>query len=355
MRNETPVTKLSLPLWIDPNTGQMLEQNANLAMLADTISPAQLPTGSNTAFGFTIVNLGPGLAQDLETTLTLPSGLSATSTASTLGTTQITSSNTVRLSINQLANQESASFSVTANNINAQGLLTITTVVTSSTTDPDSSNNTASITGTFTAAPTPTPTPTPTPSPTIDVQSLPAKTADAATRSILAQGSLGRVIVQMPSPSILDTYAQRNPDGTWPNSLVGFRITIGTLTASMISVARIQTSPSPSYAIDFIVPDNAPLGTQVPFTLTQQSIPNTWTTSVTLRESTPAFWSANGTANGPLLILDADSLIALPTNIPLPAGDQRRILIFASGAKNLVTQWFIDNPSHMPVWFAVHS
>ncbi len=159
MRNATPITKLSLPLWIDPNTGQMIEQNANLAILADTISPAQLPTGSNTTFGFTIVNLGPGLAQDLETTLTLPSGLSATSTASTLGTTQITSSNTVRLSINQLAYEESASFSVTANNINAQGLLTTTTVVTSSTTDPDSSNNTASITGTFTAAPTPTPTP----------------------------------------------------------------------------------------------------------------------------------------------------------------------------------------------------
>ena len=335
MRNGTPVTKLSLPLWIDPNTGQMLEQNANLAILADTISPAQLPTGSNTTFGFTIVNLGPGLAQDLETTLTLPSGLSATSTAFNLGTPQIIG-NTVRLSINQLASEESASFSVTANNINAQGLLTTTTVVTSSTTDPDSSNNTASITGTFIAAPTPTPTPTPTPSPTIDVQSLPAKTADAATRSILAQGSLGRVIVQMPSPAILDTYAQRNPDGTWPNSLLGFHITIGALTASMISVTRIQTSPLPSYAIDFIVPDNAPLGTQVPFTLTQQSIPNTWTTTVTLRQSTPAFWSANGTANGPLLILYADSLIAPPTNTPLPAGDQRRILIFASGAKNLV-------------------
>lgn len=44
----------------------------------------------------------------------------------------------------------------------------------------------------------------------------------------------------------------------------------------------------------------------------------------------------NGTANGLLLILDADSLVALPT--PLAAGGQRRILIFASGAKNLVNQ-----------------
>ena len=42
MRNATPITKLSLPLWIDLNTGQMLERNANLAILADTISPAQL-------------------------------------------------------------------------------------------------------------------------------------------------------------------------------------------------------------------------------------------------------------------------------------------------------------------------
>ena len=35
-------------------------------------------------------------------------------------------------------------------------------------------------------------------------------------------------------------------------------------------------------------------------------------------------------------MLDADSLLALPT--PLLAGDQRRILIFASGAKSLVNQ-----------------
>lgn len=337
MRNETPLTKPTLPLWVDPTTGQMTDQNANLAILPDTISPAQVPAGSTSIFGFTITNLGPGLAQDLETTLTLPQGLTPTSSATTLGSAQI-SGNTVRISINQFAYDESASFSVTTTNINAQGLLTTTTVVTSSTSDPDSSNNTASINGTFTAAPSPTPTPTPTPIPTINVQSLPAKTSEAATRSILAQGSLGRVILQMPSPSILDTYAQRNPDGTWPNSLAGFHITIGTLTAPMISVTRIQTSPTPSYAIDFIVPDNAPLGTQVPFTLTQQSIPDTWTTTITVRQTTPAFWSENGTANGPLLILDADSLIALPTNIPLSAGDQRRILIFASGAKNLVTQ-----------------
>jgi hypothetical protein len=35
-------------------------------------------------------------------------------------------------------------------------------------------------------------------------------------------------------------------------------------------------------------------------------------------------------------MLDADSLVAIST--PLPAGDQRRILIFASGAKSLVNQ-----------------
>lgn len=337
MRDATPITKLSLPLWIDTNTGQMLEQNANLAILADTISPAQLPTGSNTTFGFTIVNLGPGLAQDLETTLTLPSGLSATSTASTLGTTQI-ANNTVRLSINQLAYEESASFSVTANNINAQGPLTTITVVTSSTTDPDSSNNTASITGTFTAAPTPTPTPspTPTPGPTLQIQSLPAKADDAPTKPILAQGSLGRIIVQIPSSSIVETYAQPNANGTWPESLAGFRVQIATLSAPLVSVKRIETSNPPSYAIDFIIPDNVPIGNQVPFTLTQQTPSTTWTTTSSVRQAAPAFWSINGTANGLLLMLDADSLIALPTNTPLPAGDQRRILIFASGAKNLV-------------------
>ena len=337
MRNAAPITKPTLPLWIDPNTGQMSEPNANLTITPDTISPTQVATGSSTVFGFTITNHGPGLAQDLQTTLTLPQGLTPISTANTLGATQITA-NTVRLSINQLASEESASFSVTATNISAQGSLTTTTVVTSSSPDPDPSNNTASITGTFTAAPTPTPTPTPTPGPTINLQSLPAKTDDAPTRTILAQGSLGRVVVQIPSPSILDSYAQPTPNGTWPTSLAGLQVQIGTLSALMVSVKRIQTSPTATYAIDFIVPDNAPIGTQVPLTLTQQSTPTPWTTTVNLRQTAPAFWSINGTADGPLLTLDADSLIALPTNIPLPADDQRRILIFASGAKNIVSQ-----------------
>jgi len=335
MRNETPITKPTLPLWIDPNTGQMTDQNANLSILADTISPVQVPAGSNSIFGFTITNLGPGLAQDLETTLTLPQGLTPTSTATTLGSTQIIG-NTIRLSINQFACEESASFSVTAKNVNAQGLLTTTAVVTSSTNDPDPSNNSASITGTFAAVPTPTPTPTPAPTPTLNIHSLPAKTDDASTRTILAQGSLGRLIVQIPAPLILDSYAQPNPNGTWPDSLAGFKITIGPLTASIVALKLIQTSPSPLYAIDFIVPDNAPIGSQVPLTLTRRSIPTTWITTINLRQTAPALWSINGTANGPLLILDADSLLALPT--PLTAGSQRRILIFASGAKNLVNQ-----------------
>ena len=100
----------------------------------------------------------------------------------------------------------------------------------------------------------------------------------------------------------------------------------------------MQTSTPFSYAVDFIIPDNAPIGTQVPFTLTQQAVPATWTTTVNIRQTAPAFWSINGTANGPLLMLDADNLTALSTNLPLPAGDTRRILIFASGAKSLLTQ-----------------
>jgi uncharacterized protein (TIGR03437 family) len=140
----------------------------------------------------------------------------------------------------------------------------------------------------------------------------------------------------MPSSSILDTYAQPNANGTWPESLAGFRVRIGTLSAAMVSVKSIPTSNAHSYAIDFIIPDNAPIGNQVPFTLTQDNIPTPWTTTITIRQAAPAFWSIDGTANGRLLMLDADSLLALST--PLLAGDQRRILIFASGAKSLVNQ-----------------
>ena len=66
-------------------------------------------------------------------------------------------------------------------------------------------------------------------------------TDDAPTKPILAQGSLGRVVVQIPS-SLDDTCAQPNANRTWPESLAGFRVQIATISASMVSVNRFENS-----------------------------------------------------------------------------------------------------------------
>ncbi|MGH9962802.1 MAG: hypothetical protein ACREBC_37750, partial [Pyrinomonadaceae bacterium] len=162
MSNATPVSKATLPLWIDRSTGEMLEQTPDLSIAADTTLPTETRAGSNATYGFTITNLGPGLAQGVEANITIPPGLSAISAATTLGTTQITGNN-FHLAVNQLAPEESVSFSIITTNLNAQGTITTTATLTASTADPVQSNNSASITGLFTAAPTPTPTPTPSP------------------------------------------------------------------------------------------------------------------------------------------------------------------------------------------------
>lgn len=335
MSNATPVTKATLPLWIDRATGEMLEQTPDLSIAADTTLPTETRAGNNATFGFTMTNTGPGLAQGVEANVTIPSGLNPVSAATTLGSPQITGNN-FHLAVNQLAPEEAVSFSFTTTNLNAQGTITTTATITAATVDPVQSNNSASITGLFTAAPTPTPTPIP--NANIELQSLPAKLGTASTKTVLAQGSLARATIVLPNASLLDTYGQQNQDGTWPITLAGFQVKIGSLSAAMIAVKRIPNSNPASYIVDFLIPDAATTGTQVPLTVTQEVPLSSWNATSTIRTTAPAFWALDGTANGPLLMLDADRLIAFAPSAPLPADGTRRLLLFASGAKKLVEQ-----------------
>jgi uncharacterized protein DUF11 len=329
MNNETPVTKTTLPLWIRRTTGEMLDQTSDLSITADTILPTETQTGNNSTFGFTVINLGPGLAQTVEVNIPIPTGLNPVSTSTTLGNAQLTN-NSFRLTISQLAAEETVSFSILTTNQTAQGTLTTTATISSSTADPDQSNNKASITGNFSASPTPTPT--------IDLLSLPTKSATASTRSVLSQASLARVIVQLPDTSFIDSYGQQNTTGAWPTTLTGFQIHVGQSLASMIAVKQVPNSNPTTYTLDFIVPDLTPIDTQVSITITQQTPSTTWNTTATITNSAPAFWASDGTANGPLLALDADLLTTFSSNTPFTPDNNRRILLFASGAKRLIEQ-----------------
>ena len=295
---------------------------------------------------------GPGLAENIQAHIAIPSGLQPVATATTLGAIQLNNNN-FRLFINQLTPSESVSFSVTISNTNAQGTITTTAILSSSTPDPVQSNNTASITGTFVGSPSPTPTPTltptptpvptptpsPTPNPNVTVQSLPSKLDTAATRSVLAQGSLARVVLRISeNTSVQDTYGKPDQNGTWPTMLAGFQVKVGTVTTSMIAVTRLPNSSATSYAIDFLLPDQAATGDHIPVTITNTQLTSTLTTTAVIHPTAPSFWSLNGTANGPLLILDADLLTAIDPSTHIPADNTRRLLLFASGSKTLVTQ-----------------
>jgi uncharacterized protein (TIGR03437 family) len=106
----------------------------------------------------------------------------------------------------------------------------------------------------------------------------------------------------------------------------------------MIAVKRIPDSNPTSYTVDFLIPDAATIGTEVPLTVTQAVPLSTWNTAATIRTNAPAFWALDGTANGSLLTLDADRLTAFTPNTPFTADGSRRLLLFASGAKRLVQQ-----------------
>lgn len=350
LKDDSPITKLTIPLWIDRPTGTMLEQNPDLTITADTFLPSETRIGATNLYGFTITNTGPGLAENIQANIAIPAGLQPLATATTLGTIQFDNNN-FRLLINQLAAEESASFSVTTSNVNAQGTITTTAILSSTTSDPVQSNNTASITGIFlgspsptpTPTPTPTPVPTPTPSPTpipnVTIQSLPAKLDNAATRSVLAQGSLARVVLGISENiTIQDTYGQQDQNGDWPTMLAGFQVKIGIITTRMIAVTRLPNASPATYAVDFLLPDQAATGNQIPVTITHTQRTTAWTTTATIQPTAPAFWSINGTANGPLLILDGDLLTAIDPTTPIRADNTRRLLIFASGSKTLVAQ-----------------
>jgi hypothetical protein len=339
LHDETPTTKFTIPLWIDRTTGTMVEQNPDLSISADTSLPPQIQAGASSLYGFTITNTGPGLAENIQANITIPSGLQPLSTATTLGAIQLNNNN-FRLSINQLATEESVSFSLMTTNLSAQGTITTTAVVSSTPSDPVQSNNTASITGSFVGSPTPSPTPTasPTPSPNVTIESLPSKLATASTRSVLAQGSLARAVLIIPDNTALqDVYGQPDQNGFWPTTLGGFQVKVGTIVTSIVDITRIQNIPS-TYAIDFLVPDHAATGNQIPVTITHNQVTSPWTTTASIQLTAPAFWSISGTANGPLLILDADLMTAIDPNTPIPADNTHRLLLFASGIKTLVAQ-----------------
>jgi uncharacterized protein (TIGR03437 family) len=136
--------------------------------------------------------------------------------------------------------------------------------------------------------------------------------------------------------ALQDAYGQPDQNGLWPTTLAGFQVKIATTTTGIVAVTRIQTIPA-TYAVDFLVPDQAATGNQIPVTITHNQV-TSWTTTANIQVTSPAFWSITGTADGPLLALDADLLITIDPNTSIRADNTRRVLLFASGIKTLVAQ-----------------
>jgi uncharacterized repeat protein (TIGR01451 family) len=116
-------------------------QQANLSVTAST--PAQVVVGATQTYQFTVSNSGPNTATAVQLSSTLPAGLALVSAASSVGScTTNTGSGQVNCSLGNLASGASATVNITARATQV-GAKSIVVTVSSATSDPTPSNNSA--------------------------------------------------------------------------------------------------------------------------------------------------------------------------------------------------------------------
>lgn len=123
-------------------TTAVVAPSADVAVTKTTSTPNVQP-GANAVFTITVTNRGPGTANSVSLTDTLPAGVTFLPEQSTTGATL--DGSTVRYAPGGLAANASASFTVTGRT-SASGSLTNRAAVTTTSTDPVSDNNTATAT-----------------------------------------------------------------------------------------------------------------------------------------------------------------------------------------------------------------
>lgn len=292
--------------------------------------PAPISSLETIEFKFEITNGGQAGAAGVAVNCTLPVGMSLMSATASRGQI-VTGGNNVTITLGTtLATAEVVTLTVRARGLGLVGAFVVTATVSSSGTDSDLSNNSATLPVTLRQ-------PIETPAIEQTVYRLPLRPAGSEGPEVVGQGALARVVVPANGLNLLlPVYAARNPNGGWPTTLAGLDISVGGLPAVILAVAPAsQPAGSETYNIDFVIPETAVIGDDVSVTVRHTSSSRTWDYKTRIRESAPALWGANGMAEGQAVAQSADNYRVIDALFPATADGASRVALYATGIRKL--------------------
>jgi uncharacterized repeat protein (TIGR01451 family) len=284
-------------------------------------------------FKFEITNEGQAEAVGVTINCTLPQGMTLTSATASRGQV-VTGGNTVTLTLGTtLLPSEVVTLTVRAIGLGLVGTFVASATVSSSGADGDLTNNSASLPVTLRQPPEVPP------AVEQKIYRLPLRPAGSQGPEIVAQTALARVVVPATGLNLQQpVYAMRSPDGGWPTTLAGLDISVGGLPAIILAVASASPAAAggETYTVDFVVPDAAQTGTEVPVTVRHTSSSRAWNYVAQILDSAPALWGANSMAEGQAVAQSADNYTVIDALFPATADGTSRVALYATGIRKLV-------------------
>jgi Domain of unknown function DUF11/Putative metal-binding motif len=326
LSGEIPISRATDPAWFDPSTSQPVNTHtADLVLISRTSVPPAVKSDQPLVYAFEVRNMGPDVADDVQATVTLGQGLRASSTATTRGTAS-QSGSTITFTVGPVASGESIGINVSADPAQATGAVMTSAMISTTSTDLNQSNNSASWSTSITPAPAASP-----------FFGLPLKSADSPNLHILPESGMARALAVLPGTSLDASYARADEYGKWPTTLNGVTVSVGGRPAQVIAVTRNEgfTSSTPVYRVDFAVPVDAPVGAGVTITVTHAPSGSAWN-AVAEVKTLPTLWASNGTSTGPAIAQDADTFLTIRPERPARASSQTRVTLYATGLRSLI-------------------
>ena len=323
---EIPVSRATDPAWFDPLSSQPVNTSvADLVLISRTSIAPTIRSDQTLVYAFEVRNLGPDQADNVQATITLGQGQRATSISTTRGTAG-QSGGTITFAVGSVAVGESVGISISADLAQAAGSVTTSITISTSATDSNQGNNSASWITSVTPAPVASP-----------FFGLPLKAADSPNLHILPESGLARALAVLPGANLDAMYARADADDNWPTSLNGVMVSVGGHPAQVIAVTRSDdfTASNPVYRVDFAVPVDAPVGAGITISVTHAPSGSTWNALGEIK-TLPTLWAANGMSAGSALAQDADTFLAITPERPARAGSQMRVMLFATGLRPLI-------------------
>lgn len=293
--------------------------------------PAPISNLETVEFKFEIANVGQAGAVGVFVNCALPQGMTLTSATTSRGQV-VTGENTATLTLGAtLVPAEVVTLTVRATGLGLVGTFVASATVSSSGADGDLRNNSAGLPVTLRQPPEVPPT--------VEqkIYRLPRRPTGSQGPELLAQGALARVVLPAADLNLQQpVYTTRSPSGGWPTTLAGLDISVGGMPAIILAVASASAAAGvETYAVDFVVPDAARTGDSIPVTVRHTSSSRAWDYVAQIRESAPALWGANDTAEGLGVAQSADNYKVIDASFPAIADGTSRVALYATGIRKL--------------------